>query len=530
MKRIRTSTTDPLLIDDVPTPGGGRLGLTFLPGKIDDRAKTGRWHRDLDVDLDVVAEWQPDLLLTLMESHEFDTLGVPQFAEVVGRRFPGWRHLPIVDVGVPDEMFEQAWERSGAEARSVLSRGGKVLIHCRGGIGRTGMIAARLLVELGESPQAAITSVRKGRPSRIETPDQEEHVRAQVWVDPLRDRIRGMMLGAAIGDALGSAFEFMASDDIRRIVGSSAVLDYFSGQPGSLLAGRKPGYPTDDTAMTLALVNALTSGEPVTAISMQTAFGELLGDGGPYGKMYQLGAPGGACEAFLRAYDAGRGPGEEISPDQGGNGSAMRAHPCGVFADRSYVTEIAAEQARLSHPHLAAVASAQTVALIVHEALYNGSFTKRLPSEITELRMVKAWEWAHRDMVRGDTLPPRLRDVSKMSGWVTVATAHAIAELYVDDIETGIGMAAGSGKDTDTVASIAGAMLGALHGAHRLPVRWIDGLKYREVVEAAADSLYVAARERERHMRPPCGGVFYDLDPSADTLQTDDCTPGDEIS
>jgi ADP-ribosyl-[dinitrogen reductase] hydrolase len=521
MKPIRTSISHPLLIDDILTPGGGRLGLTFLPGKIDDRAMTGRWHRDLGVDLDVIAEWQPDLILTVMESHEFDALGVPQFAEVLSRRFPGWRQLPIVDVGVPDEIFEQAWKRTGAEARSVLARGGKVLIHCRGGIGRTGMIAARLLVELGESPQKAIASVRKGRPSRIETRGQEEHVRAQVWIDPLRDRIAGMMLGAAIGDALGSAFEFMASDDIRRIVGSSAVPDYFSGQPGSLLAGRKPGYPTDDTAMTLALVDALTSGEPVTAISLQRAFGDLLRDGGPYGKMYHLGAPGGACNAFLRAYDAGRGPGEGISPDQGGNGSAMRAHPCGVFADRFYVTAIAAEQAGLSHPHPAAVASAQAVALIVHEALYNGCLTKRLPSEITELRMVKAWEWAHRDMVRGDTLPPQLRDVSKMSGWVTVATAHAIAELYVDDIERGIGMAAGSGKDTDTIASITGAMLGALHGAHALPVRWIDGLKYREVVEAAANSLYVAARERERHMRPPCGGVFYDDDLVADKVRTD---------
>jgi ADP-ribosyl-[dinitrogen reductase] hydrolase len=503
MDAIRTSVTHPLLIENILTPGGGTLGLTLLPGKIDDHAMTGIWRRDLSVDLDAIAGWRPDLILTLMESHEFGTLGVPQFEEVLGRRFPGWRHLSIVDGDVPDEIFEQAWKRTGAEARSVLTRGGKVLIHCRGGIGRTGMIAARLLVELGESPKEAIASVRKGRPLRIERPGQERHVLAQAWVDPLRDRILGMMLGAAIGDALGSAFEFMASDDIRRIVGSSAVPDYFAGQPASLLAGRKPGYPTDDTAMTLALADALTSGEPVTAISLQRAFGDLLHDGGPYGKMFHLGAPGGACTAFLRAYDAGRGPGEGIDPDAGGNGSAMRAHPCGVFADRSYVTEIAAEQARLSHPHPAAVASAQAVALIVHDALYDGGFTKRLPSEITESQMVEAWEWAHHDMVRGDALPRRLRDVSKMSGWVTVATAHAIAELYVDDIELGIGMAAGSGQDTDTVATITGAMLGALHGVHALPVRWIDGLKCREVVEAAADSLYVAAREREWSMRPP---------------------------
>jgi ADP-ribosylglycohydrolase len=169
------------------------------------------------------------------------------------------------------------------------------------------------------------------------------------------------------------------------------------------------------------------------------------------------------------------------------------------------------------------------VALIVHEALYNGTFTKSLPSEITEPRMARAWEFAHRNMVRGEKLPQQLRDVEKMSGWVTVATAQAIAEMYVDDIETGIGMAAGSGKDTDTVASITGAMLGALHGAHALPARWIDGLQCRDVVEAAVESLFVAARQRERDNRPPCGGVFYDEDFITDGRPTDQVIVGEAV-
>jgi hypothetical protein len=68
MKTVRTSATHPLLIDAVPAPiGGGQIGMTFCPGKIDDAAMTGSWRRDLNADLDVVAEWQPDLILTLME-------------------------------------------------------------------------------------------------------------------------------------------------------------------------------------------------------------------------------------------------------------------------------------------------------------------------------------------------------------------------------------------------------------------------------------------------------------------------------
>jgi ADP-ribosyl-[dinitrogen reductase] hydrolase len=50
------------------------------------------------------------------------------------------------------------------------------LIHCRGGLGYTGMIAARLLVELGMDAHDAIAAVRRVRPGAIETGAQEQHV------------------------------------------------------------------------------------------------------------------------------------------------------------------------------------------------------------------------------------------------------------------------------------------------------------------------------------------------------------------
>ena len=51
-------------------------------------------------------------------------------------------------------------------------------VHCRGGLGRAGMISARLLVESGVEPNAAIERVRAARPGAIETPQQEEWVRS----------------------------------------------------------------------------------------------------------------------------------------------------------------------------------------------------------------------------------------------------------------------------------------------------------------------------------------------------------------
>lgn len=52
-----------------------------------------------------------------------------------------------------------------------------MLVHCRGGLGRAGIIAARLLIELGMEPTLAIENVRKIRPGAIETCDQERFVK-----------------------------------------------------------------------------------------------------------------------------------------------------------------------------------------------------------------------------------------------------------------------------------------------------------------------------------------------------------------
>jgi ADP-ribosyl-[dinitrogen reductase] hydrolase len=88
-----------------------------------------------------------------------------------------WFHLPIVDGSIPSQKFEQKWEfDDGKKLLSMLRRKLDVLVHCRGGLGRAGTIAARLLVELGMEPKKAIESVRAARPDAIETPEQMRYV------------------------------------------------------------------------------------------------------------------------------------------------------------------------------------------------------------------------------------------------------------------------------------------------------------------------------------------------------------------
>lgn len=204
--------------------------------------------------------------------------------------------------------------------------------------------------------------------------------------------------------------------------------------------------------MTLALLEDLIEAEAQPTVD--TIYRRLCATVGRdellLSKMFWDGGPVNACLAMLGACGCGAVRG--LDPSADGDGAAMRAHVCGLFPDRAFVA-FAGMQAPLSHPEPSAVASAQTIALIAHDGFYTGRLTTELPPEITYPIMIAAWKTAHRDLVRGEWLPQHLRDVD-MAGWNTVNAAHAIAKLYADDIETAIGIAAASGKDTDTVASM----------------------------------------------------------------------------
>lgn len=162
----------PLRIDTVATPGGGTIGMVHCPGRC-----TAPWRRDLNADLAAIVAWRADHLISLVEVHEFANLGVPGFVKAVGGAGIEWHHLPVGDMQVPDGVFAQAWRTSGPRILDSLRSGGRVVLHCAAGLGRTGTIAAKLLMAHGVPADAAISQVRRARPGTIETADQESFVR-----------------------------------------------------------------------------------------------------------------------------------------------------------------------------------------------------------------------------------------------------------------------------------------------------------------------------------------------------------------
>lgn len=142
--------------------GGGRIGVCRLPGL------TG----DLDGDLRVIAGWNPAIVVSMTETAEMEAFGAADLGDRLRQGGIDWAHLPIRDFsGLPVE-HENLWPRLSRRLHDFLDEEKGILLHCRAGRGRSGMIALRLMVERGEDPANALRRLRLNRPGAVETPEQ----------------------------------------------------------------------------------------------------------------------------------------------------------------------------------------------------------------------------------------------------------------------------------------------------------------------------------------------------------------------
>ncbi|MBD2092681.1 cyclin-dependent kinase inhibitor 3 family protein [Microcoleus sp. FACHB-1515] len=178
MLPIATSNSHPLFVDFLitPVPIAGRIGLTLAPGKRN-MGMTAHWQRDLAVDLDRLRDcYQPDWLVSLLEPHELEFLQIPDLFEQAQARGMQIRHFPIPDFSVPRSMDQ--FTLLVQNILATAAAGKTIVIHCKAGLGRSGLVAASCLVALGSTPAEAFQLVRRSRPGTIETAEQEAFVQA----------------------------------------------------------------------------------------------------------------------------------------------------------------------------------------------------------------------------------------------------------------------------------------------------------------------------------------------------------------
>nr|WP_170563364.1 dual specificity protein phosphatase family protein [Ruegeria atlantica] len=142
--------------------GSGILALSPLPGGDGGYAE----------DLTVIYDWNPNLVVSMTTEAEMQRLGAEGLGQDVQSKSAIWMHLPIEDFGTPPSKVEALWPKVSATARQILSDGGRVLVHCRGGCGRSGMVVLRLMIESGEDANQALDRLRLARPCAVETDQQ----------------------------------------------------------------------------------------------------------------------------------------------------------------------------------------------------------------------------------------------------------------------------------------------------------------------------------------------------------------------
>lgn len=133
------------------------------------------WARTLSSDIKAIVQWGASDLISLIEPHEFTELKIPSLPDQARAAGLHWYGLPIADGCAPDDRFLDEWASLGPVLARGLVAGRRVVVHCKGGLGRAGTVACMLLIGSGtvQTAEDAISLVRSVRPGAIETAEQE---------------------------------------------------------------------------------------------------------------------------------------------------------------------------------------------------------------------------------------------------------------------------------------------------------------------------------------------------------------------
>ncbi|WP_432015322.1 ADP-ribosylglycohydrolase family protein [Streptomyces cucumeris] len=381
-------------------------------------------------------------------------------------------------------------------------------------------------------------------------PDEEPPVIRHSWDESAarRARIRGCLLGGAIGDALGNPVEFLSLRAIRETHGEAGVTTLLPDGSGSV------GLVTDDTQMTLftaeglirAHARALSKGigGAETALVRNAYLRWLDTQNHPAPPpapeafdpvrsgwlrhqpwLYARRAPGNACLSGLTEehvpspHDPLDGRPGPVNPGSKGCGTVMRSAPFGLAGLNPRDSfELAARCAQITHGHptgyYAAGALAAMIACLLDGESLEGAALRTLEllvrypgHEETTAALRAAIDLA----AGGDPTPEKTESLG--GGWIAeealaIGVYCALVRTPDQQISYGPGgliaydpmpprtplqaallLSVNHSGDSDSTGSVCGNLLGAQHGDHRLPPSWLSRIEGRAVIAELADDL-----------------------------------------
>lgn len=153
----------------------GKIILTSFPGR---SGKEKIFNNQLFLsELKNFHQLNFSAVVSLVEDIEFEKMHAKElFVHEVYKHNLNWFHLPIIDLKAPNRKFLDKWQTTKTLLKNELIDGKNIIIHCMGGKGRSGTIAAILLIEFGDANKEVIDIVRKKRNGAIETKEQEDFI------------------------------------------------------------------------------------------------------------------------------------------------------------------------------------------------------------------------------------------------------------------------------------------------------------------------------------------------------------------
>ncbi|AAZ54962.1 putative ADP-ribosylglycohydrolase [Thermobifida fusca YX] len=337
--------------------------------------------------------------------------------------------------------------------------------------------------------------------------------------DTYRSRVRGCLLGGALGDALGAPVEFSTLAQIRAAHGPAGVRSHVD--PRALV--------TDDTQMTLWTVDGLIRArvrqavhggefDPTRAVHdaylrwYHTQFvsaptGEHPGWLAARSWLYHQRAPGRTCLQALQ--DAVGGRQERGAPASNGSkgcGGVMRSAPFGLLPDHvatdTAVFAWADRAAALTHGHPTGQRASGALALLIRRLLAGDDLDTALDAVLTELRGYTGHEETTRALLAARTVAaggaPSAEHVESLGeGWIAeealaIAVYAALVHRTPAEVTDALALAVSHSGDSDSTGAICGNILGALHGEAALPPDLADPVEGRADLLQLADDFMLA--------------------------------------
>jgi cyclin-dependent kinase inhibitor 3 len=175
---VRTGERQPFEVAwvDIDT-APGNLGLAMAPGRNEADGDVVLWQRDLHADLRRLRHvHRCDVLVSLLSDDELAELGIGDLDDAVAVHGIEHHRLPVRDGAAPEPEQQADVLALIDRLRDRLLAGRTVVLHCRVGQGRSGMLGALLVASLWALPAEAIARVRRAQPRGVETVQQEHYV------------------------------------------------------------------------------------------------------------------------------------------------------------------------------------------------------------------------------------------------------------------------------------------------------------------------------------------------------------------